>query len=107
LIGTFGDHCKVKETQPFELTDAVLSASAWDPLHPGLTRRSAWKGHDGELPIVEGAVVRLKVDRCPAARRPRPDLAVDVDHRRRPRLRRPGLALLPAKIRARTHVPPF
>jgi hypothetical protein len=43
-------------------------ASAWDRLHPEPTRRSAWKDHDGELPIVEGAVVRLKVDRLPGDR---------------------------------------
>ena len=46
----------------------AATASAWDRLHPKLTRRSAWKDHDGELPVVEGTVVRLKVDRLPGDR---------------------------------------
>ncbi|RPK50691.1 hypothetical protein EES40_05105 [Streptomyces sp. ADI93-02] len=38
-------------------------ASAWDRLHPLLVRRSAWVGHpEGELPVIEGTVVRLQVD---------------------------------------------
>jgi hypothetical protein len=28
-------------------------AMAWDRIHPRLTARSAWTGHDGELPIIE------------------------------------------------------
>ncbi|EDY56157.2 NF041680 family putative transposase [Streptomyces sviceus] len=35
---------------------------AWDRVHPRLTHRSAWLEHDGELPIVEGTLVRLKVE---------------------------------------------
>lgn len=37
-------------------------AQAWDRVHPRLTHRSAWLDHDGELPIVEGTLVRLKVE---------------------------------------------
>ncbi|MDX3697398.1 LysR substrate-binding domain-containing protein [Streptomyces europaeiscabiei] len=37
-------------------------AQAWDRVHPRLTHRSAWLEHDGELPIVEGTLVRLKVE---------------------------------------------
>ncbi|WP_238845645.1 NF041680 family putative transposase [Nocardia terpenica] len=36
-------------------------AQAWDRLHPRLTHRSAWLGHDGELPVIEGTVIRLEV----------------------------------------------
>lgn len=35
-------------------------AQAWDRVHPRLTHRSAWLEHDGELPVVEGTLVRLK-----------------------------------------------
>lgn len=37
-------------------------AQAWDRVHPRLTHRSAWLEHDGELPIVEGTLVRLRVE---------------------------------------------
>jgi hypothetical protein len=47
-------------------TDTVnygkAEAQAWDRVHPRLTHRSAWLEHDGELPIVEGTLVRLKVE---------------------------------------------
>lgn len=46
-------------------TDTVnygkAEAQAWDRVHLSLTHRSAWLEHDGELPIVEGTLVRLKV----------------------------------------------
>ncbi|MEU5431702.1 hypothetical protein AB0H73_39795, partial [Streptomyces olivoreticuli] len=32
-----------------------------DRLHPELQQRSAWIDHDGELPIIEGTLIRLKV----------------------------------------------
>ncbi|ROR00469.1 hypothetical protein EDE04_7045 [Streptomyces sp. 2132.2] len=44
---------------------------AWDQVHPRLTHRSAWiglVGLDGELPLVEGTLVRLKVDHLPGDR---------------------------------------
>ncbi len=37
-------------------------AQAWHRVHPRLTHRSAWLDHDGELPIVEGTLVRLKAE---------------------------------------------
>jgi len=37
-------------------------AQTWDRVHPRLTHRSAWLEHDGELPVVEGTGVRLKVE---------------------------------------------
>ncbi|MFI0915590.1 NF041680 family putative transposase [Streptomyces abikoensis] len=37
-------------------------AQAWDRVHPRLTHRSAWLDHEGELPLVEGTLVRLKVE---------------------------------------------
>ena len=39
---------------------------AWDRAHPKLARRSGWAQHTGPLPIVEGTLIRLRVDGCPA-----------------------------------------
>lgn len=47
-------------------------ACAWQRLHPRLTRRAAWQQHHGELPIIEGTVIRLTVDRLPGDRNPKP-----------------------------------
>jgi DDE superfamily endonuclease len=48
-------------------------AQAWDRLHPRLTHRAAWEGHDGgELPILEGTLIRLQVDHLPGDRDPKP-----------------------------------
>jgi hypothetical protein len=33
-------------------------ARAWDRLHPRLTHRSAWLDHDGDLPVIEGTLIR-------------------------------------------------
>lgn len=35
---------------------------AWDRVHPRLTHRSSWLDHDGELPLFEGTLIRLKVE---------------------------------------------
>ncbi|MFD9196442.1 transposase, partial [Streptomyces phaeochromogenes] len=48
-------------------------ATAWDRLHPLLVRRSAWADHpEGELPVIEGTVIRLQVDHLRGDRSPRP-----------------------------------
>ncbi|MUN41689.1 transposase [Actinomadura sp. NEAU-AAG5] len=47
-------------------------ATAWDRLHPRLTRRAAWEGFAGELPIIAGTVTRLQVDHLPAGGDPKP-----------------------------------
>ena len=47
-------------------------AHAWDRLHPRLEHRGAWADHPGELPIVEGTVIRLRVDHLPGDRDPKP-----------------------------------
>ncbi|MFG2586052.1 transposase, partial [Streptomyces malaysiensis] len=56
--------------QAVTVTDTRLygkaTAQAWDQLHPRLTRRAAWLGHDGPLPIIEGTVVRLVVEKLPS-----------------------------------------
>ncbi|MFD5923007.1 NF041680 family putative transposase, partial [Kitasatospora sp. NPDC127035] len=43
-------------------------AQAWDRVHPRLTHRAAWLEHEGELPVVEGSLVRLKVEHLPKGR---------------------------------------
>ena len=50
----------------------TAAAQAWDRLHPRLTHRSAWIGHDGPLPVIEGTLIRLQVDHLPGDRDPKP-----------------------------------
>jgi hypothetical protein len=47
-------------------------ASAWDRLHPRLTHRTSWLEDDGELPLIEGTVIRLEVEHLPGDARPKP-----------------------------------
>ena len=50
----------------------IAVASAWDRVHPRLTRRAAWLDHDGNLPVIEGTLIRLQVDHLPGDRDPKP-----------------------------------
>jgi hypothetical protein len=58
------------------LTDTTrygkATASAWDRLHPRLTRRTCWLDHQDELPIIEGTLIRLQVEYLPGDRDPKP-----------------------------------
>ena len=73
-------------------------ASAWNQVHPRLTHRGSWATHDGPLPVLHGAIIRLAVQRLlrgPHPRKPvwrwhsRPTLAPsDVDRLWRAYLRR-------------------
>jgi hypothetical protein len=47
-------------------------AQSRDRLHPRLTSRAAWESHDGELPVIEGTLIRLAVDHLPSDRNPKP-----------------------------------
>ena len=47
-------------------------AAGWDRLHPRLTHRAAWLHHDGELPVIDGTLIRLQVDHLPGDRDPKP-----------------------------------
>jgi DDE superfamily endonuclease len=47
-------------------------ADAWDRVHPQVQRRSGWADHVGALPVVEGTLIRLVVDRLPGDRQPKP-----------------------------------
>lgn len=65
----FGDPATWGIEQTGTATDTRLygkaTAQARDRLHPRLTRRAAWLDHDGPLPIIEGTVVRLVVEKLP------------------------------------------
>jgi DDE superfamily endonuclease len=50
----------------------TAAAAAWGRLHQRLTSRAGWEDHDGELPVVEGTLIRLRVDRLPGDRSPEP-----------------------------------
>jgi len=45
---------------------------SWDRMHPRLTHRGAWTAHPGQLPIVEGTLIRLQVEHLPGARAAKP-----------------------------------
>jgi hypothetical protein len=50
----------------------TATARGWDRLHPRLTHRSCWLDHEGELPVIEGTLLRLEVDHLPGDRNPDP-----------------------------------
>jgi hypothetical protein len=50
----------------------TAEALAWDRMHPRLTARGPWLDHQGELPLIHGMLIRLKVDRLPGDRDPKP-----------------------------------
>lgn len=48
-------------------------ARAWDRMHPRLTHRGPWLNHtEEELPVLHGTLLRLKVERLPGDRDPKP-----------------------------------
>jgi DDE superfamily endonuclease len=47
-------------------------ACSWDRVHPRLTHRTCWLDHDGDLPVIEGTLLRLHVDHLPGDRNPPP-----------------------------------
>ena len=80
-------------------------ARSWDRLHPRLGRRAGWEHHAGDLPVIDGTVIRLTVDHLPGDRNPKPvwlwwsgtgALPGDVDRVWRAFLRRFDLEHLPA-----------
>jgi hypothetical protein len=66
----FGDPATWTAEQVATVTDTRLygkaAAQAWDRLHPRLTRRAAWLDHDRPLPVIEGTVIRLTVEKLPS-----------------------------------------
>jgi hypothetical protein len=61
-------HCTTTQTTRY----GTARACSWDRLHPKLTRRGTWADHEGDLPIIEGTVIRLQVDRLPGDGTPKP-----------------------------------
>ncbi|MFD9796705.1 NF041680 family putative transposase [Streptomyces sp. NPDC059070] len=62
------------DAETVQVTDryGTAQAMAWDRIHPRLTTRSAWIDHNGELPIIEGTLIRLEVDHLPGGGEPLP-----------------------------------
>lgn len=50
----------------------TATARAWHRLHPRLTHRTAWTAQHGPLPIIEGTVILLTVDRLPSGATTKP-----------------------------------
>jgi hypothetical protein len=50
----------------------TATARAWNALHPRLTHRTAWTTHTSALPIIEGTVILLTVDRLPSGATAKP-----------------------------------
>jgi hypothetical protein len=46
----------------------TAEAMAWSRMHQRLEHRGAWEDHEGELPVIEGTLIRLRVDRLPGSR---------------------------------------
>jgi hypothetical protein len=50
----------------------TATATSWDRLHPRLTHRGCWLDHHGDLPVIEGTLIRLQVEHLPGDRDPKP-----------------------------------
>lgn len=61
-------HTTTTETSRY----GTARADSWNRLHPKLTRRTCWLDHDGDLPIIEGTLIRLQVEHLPGDRDPKP-----------------------------------
>jgi DDE superfamily endonuclease len=72
----FGDPTSWGEPDAATSTDTRLygtaTARGWNRLHPRLTHRTAWLQHAGTLPIIEGTVILLTVDRLPSGATAKP-----------------------------------
>ena len=71
----------------------------------GWTTAAAWADHPGELPIVEGTLIRLQVEHLPGERDPKPVWLWSSRTERHTRGCGPLLAGVPAPLRSRTHLP--
>jgi len=63
---TWPEPAAVTRTETSRYGTAV--AMAWGRMHQRLAHRDAWQDHEGELPIVEGTLIRLQVDHLPGDR---------------------------------------
>ncbi|MFG2261234.1 NF041680 family putative transposase [Streptomyces mirabilis] len=60
------------ETKAETTRYGTAHAQSWDRLHPELQGRAAWRDHPGQLPVIEGTVIRLQVDHLPSGGDPKP-----------------------------------
>ena len=67
---TWPDPAVITTTQTTRYGTAT--AMAWARLHQRLATRAGWEDHDGELPVIEGTLIRLAVDHLPGDRSPDP-----------------------------------
>lgn len=64
------DVAAIAAAQLREVVERLLAA--WDRLHPKLAHRYAWVDRLGDLPVIEGTVIRLTVDHLPSGGDPKP-----------------------------------
>ena len=68
----FGEPATWPEAAVTTVTDTdrygTATAMAWPRLHQRLEHRGSWEDRDGELPVVEGTLIRLAVDHLPGQR---------------------------------------
>ena len=50
----------------------AADARAWHRMHPKLKARGAWEGHQGDLPVIEGTLIKLTVDHLTHDHNPKP-----------------------------------
>jgi hypothetical protein len=50
----------------------TATAVAWGRLHQRLASRGGWEGRHGELPVIEGTLIRLQAEHLPGDRSPGP-----------------------------------
>ncbi|MGH3923600.1 MAG: NF041680 family putative transposase, partial [Pseudonocardiaceae bacterium] len=70
--GTVGNTRECPRIRVNAVRYGTAVASAWNQLHPRLTRRGAWSDHDGPLPVITGSIIELRVQRLPGDRHPKP-----------------------------------
>ncbi|MFJ8142759.1 transposase [Streptomyces sp. NPDC096013] len=69
LVGRLrSDRVMLRDTTRYGKAEAL----AWDRMHPRLTTRGPWLDHCGELPLIHGTLIRLKVEHLPGDRDPKP-----------------------------------
>ena len=91
----------VTETSRYGTAEAM----AWGRMHQRLAHRAAWEDHEGELPVIEGTLIRLQVDHLPGQRDAEPVWLWSSRAGATRRGGEPGLAGVPAPLRYRAHVP--
>jgi hypothetical protein len=58
----------VNDTARYGRAEAI----AFGRMHPKIDSRGGWKDHKGQLPVIEGTVVGLRIERLPGNRAPKP-----------------------------------